>query len=130
MERNFDLEDAIRSGINPEQMLEDFKKQLAEAQANVVNEQAAATGDEELDEARADMVDAIIDYLIAMGLIDEDIVDTDEMADDLTNAIKEAEQELASVRPLLDMVRHMKAEKEKEERKPDDVIAEFLKSLR
>lgn len=128
MERNFDLKDAIRGGVSPEQMLADFQKQLAQAQQEVAMEQAAAT--EDLDEARANMVDAIIDYLIAVGLVDEDVVDTDDMADDLVTAIKEAEKELAATKPLLDMLRQMKAESEKEERTPDDVIGEFLKSLR
>lgn len=129
MERSFDLKDALRGGITPEQMMDDFAKQLATAQREVAMEQAAANSTD-LDEARADMVDAIIDYLIAMGLVDEDVVDTDEMADDLVAALKEAEQELAATKPLLDMLRKMKAESEKEDRTPDDVIGEFLKSLR
>ncbi len=128
MERSFDLKDALRSGVNPEQMLADFQKQLAQAQQEVAMEQAAAT--EDLDEARADMVDGIIDYLIAVGLVDEDVVDIDEMADDLTAAIKEAEQELAATKPLLDMLRQMKANADKQDRTPDDVIGEFLKTLR
>lgn len=129
MERSFDLKDALRGGITPEQMMDDFAKQLATAQREVAMEQAAANSTD-LDEARADMVDAIIDYLIAVGLVDEDVVDTDEMADDLVAAIKEAEQELAATKPLLDMLRRMKAESENPERTPDDVIGEFLKSLR
>lgn len=129
MERSFDLKDALRGGITPEQMMDDFAKQLATAQREVAMEQAAANSTD-LDEARADMVDAIIDYLIAMGLVDEDVVDTDEMADDLVAALKEAEQELAATKPLLDMLRRMKAESENTERTPDDVIGEFLKSLR
>lgn len=64
------------------------------------------------------------------GLVDEDAVDTDEMADDLVAALKEAEQELAATKPLLDMLRRMKAESEDTERTSDDVIGEFLKSLR
>lgn len=129
MERSFDLKDALRGGVTPEQMMEDFAKQLATAQREVAMEQAAATSTD-LDEARADMVDAIIDYLIAMGLVDEDAVDTDEIADDLVAVLKEAEQELAATKPLLDMLRRMKAESENTERTPDDVIGEFLKSLR
>lgn len=129
MERSFDLKDALRGGVTPEQMMEDFAKQLATAQREVAMEQAAANSTD-LDEARADMVDAIIDYLIAMGLVDEDVVDTDEIADDLVAVLKEAEQKLAATKPLLDMLRRMKAENEKEERTPDDIIGEFLKSLR
>lgn len=129
MERSFDLKDALRGGVTPEQMMDDFAKQLAAAQREVAIEQAAANSTD-LDEARADMVDAIIDYLIAMGSVDEDAVDTDEMADDLVAALKEAEQELAATKPLLDMLRRMKAESENTERTPDDVIGEFLKSLR
>lgn len=128
MERNFDLKDAIRGGVTPEQMLAEFQNQLAQAQREVAMEQTAA--EVELDEARADMVDSIIDYLIAVGLVDEDVVDTDDMADDLVAAIKEAEKELAATKPLLNMLRRMKAESENEERTPDDVIGEFLKSLR
>lgn len=128
MERNFDLKDALRGGITPEQMLADFQKQLAEAQAEVATEQAAAK--DELEEVRADMIDSIIDYLVAIGLIDEDEVDTDEMADELVEAIKEAEKEIAATKPLLDMLRSMKVENEKPDRNPDAVIGEFLRTLR
>lgn len=128
MERNFDLKDALRGGITPEQMLADFQKQLAEAQAEVATEQAAA--EDENYEVRADMVDSIIDYLVAIGLIDEDKVDIDEIADDLIEAIKEAEKEIAATKPLLDMLRSMKVENEKPDRNPDAVIGEFLRTLR
>lgn len=128
MEKNFDLKNAIRGGISPEQMLADFQKQLAQAQQEVAMERAAAT--EDLNEAREYMVKAIIDYLIAVGLIDEDVVDTDDITDDLVDTIKEAEKELMATKPLLDILSRMKAENEKEKKSPDDVIGEFLKSLR
>lgn len=128
MERNFDLKDALRGGITPEQMLADFQKQLAEAQAEVATEQAAAK--DELEEVRADMIDSIIDYLVAIGLIDENEVDIDEITDDLVEAIKEAEKEIAATKPLLDMLRSMKVEDEKPNRNPDAVIGEFLRILR
>lgn len=128
MERNFDLKDALRGGITPEQMLADFQKQLAEAQAEVATEQAAAK--DELEDVRADMVDFIIEYLVTIGLIDKDEVDIDEMADDLVEAIKEVEKEIAAIKPLLDMLRSMKVENEKPDRNPDAVIGEFLRTLR
>lgn len=128
MERNFDLKDALRGSITPEQMLADFQKQLAEAQAEVATEQAAAK--DELEDVRADMVDFIIEYLVTIGLIDKDEVDIDEMADDLVEAIKEVEKEIAATKPLLDMLRSMKVENEKPDRNPDTVIGEFLRTLR
>lgn len=128
MERNFDLKDALRGGITPEQMLADFQKQLAEAQAEVATEQAAAKN--ELEDVRADMVDFIIEYLVTIGLIDKDKVDIDEIADDLVEAIKEVEKEIAATKPLLDMLRSMKVENEKPDRNPDAVIGEFLRTLR
>ena len=128
MERNFDLKDALRGGITPEQMLADFQKQLAEAQAEVATEQAAAK--DELEDVRADMVDFIIEYLVTIGLIDKDKVDIDEIADDLVEAIKEVEKEIAATKPLLDMLRSMKVENEKPDRNPDAVIGEFLRTLR
>lgn len=128
MERNFDLKDALRGGITPEQMLADFQKQLAEAQAEVATEQAAA--EDENYEVRADMVDSIIDYLVAIGLIDEDKVDIDEIADDLIEAIKEAEKEMAAVAPFLNMLRETKVEKQDAKSNPDAVIGEFLRTLR
>lgn len=127
MDRNFDLKDALRGGITPEQMLADFQKQLAEAQAEVATEQAAAK--DELEEVRADMVDSIIDYLVAIGLIDGDEI-ADEMVDDLVEAIKEAEREMAAVTPFLSMLREMKTEKQDTKTSPDAVIGEFLKTLR
>ena len=127
MER-FDLKDAIRGGVSPEQMLADFQKQLAEAQREVAMEQVAANS--ELDEAREEMIDAILVYVAAVGIAPAEIVDADDLKADLTEAIKEAEAELEASRPLLDMLRKMKADVDKEDRSPDDVIGEFLKSLR
>ena len=128
MERNFDLKDALRGGITPEQMLADFQKQLVEAQVEVATEQAAAK--DELEDVRADMVDFIIEYLVTIGLIDKDKVDIDEIADDLVEAIKEVEKEIAATKLLLDMLRSMKVEDEKPNRNPDAVIGEFLRTLR
>ena len=127
MERNFDLKDALRGGITPEQMLADFQRQLAEAQTEVANEQAAAAS--ELDEAREDMVDAIMDYAVAMGMVPADIVEDDEFKDGLIETIKETEQEIAAMRPLFNMLQDIKRTEDKE-RTPDDVIGEFLRSLR
>ena len=76
------------------------------------------------------MVDFIIEYLVTIGLIDKDEVDIDEMADDLVEAIKEVEKEIAATKPLLDMLRSMKVENEKPDRNPDAVIGEFLRTLR
>lgn len=128
MDRNFDLKDALRGGITPEQMLADFQKQLAEAQAEVATEQAAANN--ELEKVRADVADSIIDYLVAIGLIDENEVDIDEIADDLVEAMKEAEKEIAAVTPFLSMLRETKTEKPDTGHNPDDVIGKFLKTLR
>lgn len=127
MERNFDLKDALRGGMTPEEMLADFQRQLAEAQTEVANERAAAVS--ELDEAREDMVDAIIDYTVALGITPPDVAEDDEFRDGLVETIKETEQEMAAMRPLLNMLRDMK-KAENKERTPDDVIGEFLKSLR
>ena len=76
------------------------------------------------------MVDSIIDYLVAIGLIDEDKVDIDEIADDLIEAIKEAEKEIAAVAPFLNMLRETKVEKRDAKSNPDAVIGEFLRTLR
>lgn len=127
MERNFDLKDALRGGITPEQMLADFQRQLAEAQTEVANERAAATSG--LDEAREDMVDVIIDYTVALGITPPELTEDEEFRDGLIETIKETEQEMAAMRPLLNMLRDMKRTEDKE-RTPDDVIGEFLRSLR
>lgn len=124
----FDLKDAIRDGVSPEQMLADFQKQLAEAQHEVAMERAAANS--KLDKAREEMIDAILVYTATVGIAPADIIEADDLKADLTETIKEAEKELEASRPLLDMLRRMKADVNKEDRSPDDVIGEFLKSLR
>lgn len=128
MERNFDLKEVIKSGVSPEQILADFQIQLADAQAEIAKEQDAAII--KIDEAREDMVNAIITYVRVAGLIPVEIIDADEMKKIITSAVKDAEKELAATKPLLSLFREMRTKETRKKHNPDDVIEEFLKSLK
>lgn len=126
---NFDLKDALRAGVSPEQMLRDFQLQLRKAQAEVASEQTAANID--LQEAREDMIDAVLTYLVALGIAPAEILE-DEDLPKLYDAIKEVEDEFMAKKPFLDMLRSMAEAAPTgcpHKRDADDVINSFLKTL-
>lgn len=121
----FDLKDMLKSGMSPDELMERFTKQLAADMAAVEQENM----NEELDVAREDMVEAIFDYGEILGIVPSGNVG--EMKQVFIEAIKEAEREIKSVKPLLDIAHAKKCDgKKRSDRSSDDIIGEFLKSLR
>lgn len=156
MEKNVEmmsLTDALRDGVSLEDIRKSFESALQEAQSEIAAEQAAKTTkhcngdcgeceDVNLDEAREDMVLAVIDYLAAFGILPEDMEITDEDIDQLLDTIKEVEEQYKTKLGLMKMLAAItkmdvessikkKADNKKVTDKPsaDDIIAKFLKEL-
>ena len=155
MEKNVEmlsLADALRDGASLEDIRKSFEAALQDAQNEVAAEKKKAQeakacekcgdcDDLDLDVCRKKMIYAILDYLIALGLIPEDMEIEDEDIDHLIDMIKEVEEEYKAKISLIKMLSAMtemeadKKEKVSEKKvaeKPsaDDVIAQFLKGLR
>lgn len=150
MERNdemLSLADALRDGVSLETIRESFENALQAARDEIVKEQEAKAKAEKcgcthdsadtLEDAREDMVIAVIDYLTALGILPGDLEITDEDVDHLIDGIKEIEEEFKArigLMQLMTMV--IKPKKDKTSKKEtadessiDDAIARFLKSL-
>lgn len=141
-----DMKNVLKSGdATAEELLEQFKAQLAEAQAELEAEKAKeeaakraaeeAAAADELDEVRAELVEVILDYLMALGVVDEDDLDDDDV-EKLTEALKAAEEEMKRYAQIMDMLKSLEAAKPtikeaKAAHKPseDEILAKFLKGI-
>lgn len=157
MERNdemMSLTDALRDGVSLEDIRKSFETALQEAQSEIAAEQATQAskcngdcgqcdcGEIDLDEAREDMVLAVIDYLTALGIMPEDMEITDEDIDTLLESLEEIKEQYKAKLNFMKMLAAMakmdaeQSTKEKVDTKKaadkssaDDIIAKFLKEL-
>lgn len=139
------LTDALRNGTSIDEVRRAFEEDLQKAY-NEINEEkekeAAKKANEWLDKARNDMIEAILDYAEALGVLPEDLDYDDAMAY-FTNIVKDIEKEyVAELKLVKDLVNAIdkfnpdtqkvdKHESNKKVCKPsaDDVIAKFLREL-
>ena len=155
MEKNVEmlsLVDALRDGASLEDIRKSFESALQDAQSEVAAEKKKAQKAKayekcedypelNLEICREDMIFAVLDYLIVLGLIPEDMeIEADDI-DHLIDTIKEVEEEYKakiSFMKMLSAMAKMEADKKEEISKKkviekpsaDDIIAQFLKGLR
>lgn len=137
------MKEVLKSGdATAEELLEQFKTQLAEAQAELKaekeKEEAAkraaeeAAAADELDEIRAELVDIILDYLIALGVVDEDDLDDDDV-EKLTESLKAVEKEMKRYAQVMDMLKALEVAKPTtkaaHKSSEDEILAKFLKGI-
>lgn len=135
------MKEVLKSGdATAEELLEQFKAQLAEAQeelkAEKEKEEAAkraaeeAAAADELDEIRAELVDVILDYLIALGVVDKNDLDDDDI-EKLTESLKAVEKELKRYAQVMDMLKVLEIAKPTTVHKSseDEILAKFLKGI-
>jgi len=94
------VKDMLKSGIAPEELMANLQKEIADAQAELSGETA------NIDEVRADLVDAMLDYVIALGLIEENDIN-DEDVEMLTEMLKNAEEEMMAQVKFLTMMKNV-----------------------
>lgn len=94
------VKDMLKSGIAPEELMANLQKEIADAQAELSGETA------NIDEVRVDLVDAMLDYVVALGLIEENDID-DEDVEKLTEMLKNAEEEMMAQVKFLTMMKNV-----------------------
>lgn len=94
------VKDMLKSGIAPEELMANLQKEIADAQAELSGETA------NIDEVRADLVDAMLDYVVALGLIEENDIN-DEDVEMLTEMLKNAEEEMMAQVKFLTMMKNV-----------------------
>lgn len=128
------VKDMLKSGIAPEELMANLQKEIADAQAELSGETA------NIDEVRADLVDAILDYVVALGLIEENDIN-DEDVEMLTEMLKNAEAEMMAQVKFLTMMKNVlgkSMEIKKTETAPvkepqidsDAILRNFLRGLK
>ena len=128
------VKDMLKSGIAPEELMANLQKEIADAQAELSGETA------NIDEVRIDLVDAILDYVVALGLIEENDIN-DEDVEMLTEMLKNAEEEMMAQVKFLTMMKNVlgkSMEIKKVETAPtkepqidsDAVLRNFLRGLK
>lgn len=93
------VKDMLKSGIAPEELMANLQKEIADAQAELSGETA------NIDEVRADLVNAMLDYVVALGLIEENDIN-DEVVEMLTEMLKNAEEEMMAQVKFLTMMKN------------------------
>ena len=128
------VKDMLKSGIAPEELMANLQKEIADAQAELSGETA------NIDEVRTDLVDAILDYVVALGLIEENDIN-DEDVEMLTEMLKNAEEEMMAQVKFLTMMKNVlgkSMEIKKTETAPtkepqidsDAILRNFLRGLK
>lgn len=128
------VKDMLKSGIAPEELMANLQKEIADAQAELSGETV------NIDEVRADLVDAMLDYVVAFGLIEENDIN-DEDVEMLTEMLKNAEAEMMAQVKFLTMMKNMlgkSMEIKKTETAPtkepqidsDAILRNFLRGLK
>lgn len=134
MENMNTVKDMLKSGIAPEELMANLQKEIADAQAELSGETA------NIDEVRADLVDAMLDYVVALGLIEENDIN-DEDVEMLTEMLKNAEEEMMAQVKFLTMMKNVlgkSMEIKKAETAPvkepqvdsDAILRNFLRGLK
>ena len=134
MENMNTVKDMLKSGIAPEELMANLQKEIADAQAELSGETA------NIDEVRADLVDAMLDYVVALGLIEENDIN-DEDVEMLTEMLKNAEEEMMAQVKFLTMIKNVlgkSMEIKKAETAPvkepqvdsDAILRNFLRGLK
>ena len=128
------VKDMLKSGIAPEELMANLQKEIADAQAELSGETA------NIDEVRADLIDAMLDYVVALGLIEENDIN-DEDVEMLTEMLKNAEEEMMAQVKFLTMMKNVlgkSMEIKKAETAPvkepqvdsDAILRNFLRGLK
>lgn len=128
------VKDMLKSGIAPEELMANLQKEIADAQAELSGETA------NIDEVRIGLVDAMLDYVVALGLIEENDIN-DEDVEMLTEMLKNVEEEMMAQVKFLTMMKNVlgkSMEIKKAETAPvkepqvdsDAILRNFLRGLK
>ena len=137
-----DLYEALKAGTSEEELLKAFHKDLDEANARIAAEQKTAADKEYLDTCREDLAETILAYTEALlGKDMDDSISFESIVDILKGFEKEIEHTIALSKRLDKILEKAKSENKKpvgievtthsvENDNDDDIITQFLKSLR
>jgi hypothetical protein len=119
--KDLPIKDLLKQGLTSDDILNQIEEDIAAALDEIKQEQEEATKNETIELARANVIHAVDEYMVALG-ISEPFSLTDETFDGMVEILKVLENEIAPVEIKVTKVNT-------KDKNPDDIIAEFLKSL-
>ena len=141
------VKDMIKNGTTEEQLMNMLKDQIKDAKTAIAAEEAKANKAKENEgkvaAARALAVDAVINYLDVLGVINKDTLDKEDMAE-IDKSVKSLENEFVKYHSLMNSLTGLFEKMDKlplktskapivkkstEDLDVDDIITSFLKSL-
>ena len=132
------VEDLLRQGRSAEDLMQMLENELATAQAKIDNEKKVEQEKEDkerakhLDVARADLVEALIEYCGIIGICDSFDTEEDmaELHDLIYKALKEYEEEFKTVhRFFKGWIKPKRKVKQDMDMDIDDIIHNFIAKL-
>ena len=132
--KNF--KERLAAGETVEDLMKEMQNQIVAAARELDTEkknEKQKKKEQKIEQTRALLIQAILNYLDAVGVVPMDTV-TKEEVDTLRDMFKEMEAEIVAIAPILENLRN--AEKDKKEKKfgfskatEDIILKDFLKSL-
>jgi hypothetical protein len=129
------IKERLESGVTAEEIMKEFSDELKAAQTEV-----AAQKDNKLTELRQTLINAIVDYIVATGIVTRENIDEEDIAN-LEEEFIELEEEAAAIAKLVKLMKTLDEKHGSEDSSPrvkvkklnaedaDKVIEEFLKRL-
>lgn len=124
-DKSMNVKEMIQAGIDPEDLMEQLQKEIKMAQDEIAEEKKSvkAASDDEIAEARSAVIESCIDYLTLIGVLDEEVSDSD--IEELEEVLVKVEKEMEKVKPLFSALKDL----EKNVDNDDVIIKALLKSL-
>lgn len=124
-DKSMNVKEMIQAGIGPEDLMKQLQKEIKMAQDEIAEEKKSvkAASDDEIAEARSAVIESCIDYLTLIGVLDEEVSDSD--IEELEEVLVKVEKEMEKVKPLFSALKDL----EKNVDNDDVIIKAFLKSL-
>lgn len=118
---DLNLTDALREGADAEDLLEDFKRALKDAQ-NEVSKEA-------LDDVRGALANSIMEYLYELGCIDKDTYYDEGVYDSIVESLEKMEKSLKNIKTLTGALDELLIKSLREYKDVDNTIKIFVKDL-
>lgn len=103
-----DIKQMLKNGSSPEQLKAALDRQITQAMGEIREEQKTAAKTEakriEIEETRENLIDAALDYFVALGVLEDDEFDSDDLddlAEGLNEELKKIEKTILATQTML-----------------------------
>lgn len=126
---NCTVKDMLNQGIDPQVLLDNLQREIAEAQAQIAAEQ---TSTQEINEIRTELADLFIDYIEALRILPAEVMD-EVTTEDVVELLKELEDQIKASFKMAHLFNNFKKQEPVIVNKvniDNKIINDFLKSLK